>query len=55
MKTNQELMNQDFELMKENGDYEKYNPIPTEEEINKMWEAQKWPTLTKKYTQKAPV
>jgi hypothetical protein len=40
MKTNQKIMEQDFKLMMENGDYEKYNPTPSEEEIQKMWEEQ---------------
>ena len=37
---NIKLMEKDFQIMQENGDYEKYNPIPTEEDIQRMWEEQ---------------
>lgn len=37
---NIELMEKDFQIMKENGDYEKYNPTPTEKDLEKMWEEQ---------------
>ena len=36
MMKNIELMEQDFKLMMENGDYELYNPTPSEEDLQIM-------------------